>query len=111
MTGSCVRRETILKGPPRLVRAFPRLSIYLAIYLAIYLSIDQVQPPDCCRGLFYQARGTYNSTIRLHPGPARRRPRQKGQRSPARLARLSRLWGDGEAIPSRTWTKGRFVHA
>ena len=39
MTGSCVLRETILKGRPWLVRAFLYLSIYLSIS-PIYRSID-----------------------------------------------------------------------
>mmetsp|Transcript_22214 Transcript_22214/g.45398 ORF Transcript_22214/g.45398 Transcript_22214/m.45398 type:complete len:81 (-) Transcript_22214:71-313(-) len=28
---------------------------------------SRVPPPDCCRGVFYQARATFNSTIRQHP--------------------------------------------
>ena len=73
----------------------------------------RVQPPDCCRGVFYQARATYNSTIRSvqhvvqHAGPARgpgrRRVRQRGQRG----QRGPRLRGES----ARTWTKGHFVHS
>jgi hypothetical protein len=35
---------------------------------------QRVAEPDCCRGVFYQARRMFNSTIRQHPGRRRAGP-------------------------------------
>ena len=39
MTGSCVLRETILKGRP-LSAAGPRVSLYLSLYLSICVAVQ-----------------------------------------------------------------------
>ena len=94
------RQRQISSGRPPASASLDQLAYNWQIYSIPAAFLTQVQPPDCCRGVFYQARGTYNSTIRQHPGPGRRRPRQRGQRGP-------RLRGGSTS----TWTKGHFVHS
>lgn len=65
---------------------------------------SRVPPPDCCRGVFYQARGTYNSTIRQHPRRKRRRRRQSAPRW--RSGRTAVRWPDRTDMGSRPASSG-----
>ena len=48
MTGSCVLRETILKGRPRLV---PRVSLSISVYLSMQGSRALIAPPGAASPL------------------------------------------------------------